>query len=262
MADLLRTGRRAIVREAAACPAGRKESQREEPRAEESSSRHAGYSTRKPHLDEQDLRAVPRYRHWLRSGAGNLGRLIACRLFLGVIERRESHRIMPARERRAQKAVREPGVFRQTRAVQIAADDLALHRALRLVLAVIAVPDDHRPKRLRARPEIRHAGVVLQPDEVAVGSVDEEIPHKACLSGPRRHVEDADAGDRRPGLGHVLVTEKLVAAAHREDRRPAFDGLLECGPVLPGEGRADDVLTLALPAADEPDVGPVRGGPR
>src|SRR3989442_10677356 len=125
MADLLRTWRPAIVREGGGCSAGRKESQREEPRAEESSSRHAGYSPRKRDLDEQDLRAVLRYRRSLGSRAGDLGRLIASRLFVGVIERRELHRLVPARERPAQKTVREPRVLRQTRAVQIAADDLA-----------------------------------------------------------------------------------------------------------------------------------------
>ena len=50
----------------------------------------------------------------LGSRAGDLRRLIACRLFGGIIERPELHVIVPARERPAQKTVREPGVLRQT----------------------------------------------------------------------------------------------------------------------------------------------------
>src|SRR5438876_12107448 len=110
--------------------------------------------------------------------------------------------------------------------MQVATDDLALHGALRLVLAVVAVPDDDGPERLCARPEVRPAGVVLEPDEIRLGSVHEEVPDKARFSGMRRHVQDPDARDRRPGLRHILVTYELVAAADREDRCTAFQVLL------------------------------------
>src|SRR2546427_9257431 len=145
--------------------------------------------------------------------------------------------------------------------MQVATDDPALHGALGLVLAVIAVPDDDGPERLRARAEVRPPGVVLEPDEIRVGSVDEEVPDEARVAGACRHVENPDAGNRRPSLGKVLVTQELVPATHREDRRTAVHGLLERGAVPSSQVSADDVLALVLAAAEEPDVGPIRVGP-
>ena len=57
------------------------------------------------------------------------------------------------------------------------------------------------------------------------------------------------------------MTQELVPATHREDRRPAFHGLLERGAVLSSEIRADDVLALILAAAEEPNIRPLRVGP-
>ena len=114
MADLFRSWRSAIVRECDCRSDGRKEGQREEPSAEESSSRHAGYSTRRLLFDEEDVRAVLGYRRSLRPSAGDLRRLIARRLFVGVVERRQRHWIVPSSERPPQKTVREPWIFRQT----------------------------------------------------------------------------------------------------------------------------------------------------
>src|SRR5207245_6043442 len=101
--------------------------------------------------------------------------LIARRILLAVIERDEPHRSVPSLQRPAEKAIGEPGVLRKARAVAVGADDLALHRALGLVLAVVPVPDDDRAQRLRVRSAIGAAAVVLESDKLAVGRVGDEI---------------------------------------------------------------------------------------
>src|SRR5438105_13997424 len=83
-----------------------------------------------------DPRAVRGY----RSGAG-LGDLRGRRLrgeLFGVVERRQRHLAVAARESPADEPIREPRILRQCGAVEIAADDLSLHRALGLVPFVVA----------------------------------------------------------------------------------------------------------------------------
>ena len=114
MADLFRSRRSAIVRECDCRSAGRKKGQREKPSTEEDASRHAGYSTRRPLFDEEDVRAVLGYRRSLRPSAGDLRRLISRRLFIGVVEWCQSYVVVTPGERPPQKTVREAGVLRET----------------------------------------------------------------------------------------------------------------------------------------------------
>src|SRR5438309_712838 len=145
--------------------------------------------------------------------------------------------------------------------MQIAADHFPLHRALGLVLAVVAVTGDHGPKRLRARAEIRPTGVVLEADELSVRRVRKQVADKALFAGTGGDIEDADARDRRPDLGDVLVPEKLVAAADRENGSPALDRFSERRAVLPRQVRPNDVLPLVLAASEEPHIWPLRVDP-
>ena len=62
--------------------------------------------------------------------------------------------------------------------MEIAADHFSLHRALSLVLAVVAVPSDDRSERLRACAEVRPPGVVLEPDERSVRRINQQIAHE------------------------------------------------------------------------------------
>src|SRR2546428_3170127 len=134
----------------------------------------------------------------------------------------------------------------------------ALHRALGLALAVVAVTRDHGPKRPRARAEIRPTGVVLEADELSVRGVRQQVADKALFASAGGDIENADARDRRPDLGDVLVPEKLVAAADRENGSPALDRLSECRAVLLRQVRPHEVLPLVLADSEVPHILPLR----
>src|SRR5258708_33428071 len=140
--------------------------------------------------------------------------------------------------------------------MEVAADELPLHRALGLVAPVVAMPGDHAAERRRLRPERRVPGMILEPDEhPAVVGLGEEVADEPDLARARRDVHHAQAGDRLANFGHVLAPEELVAAADREDRRAARGRAPELIPVLAPGGRPHDVLPHFLPAAAEVTAG-------
>src|SRR5437867_4391607 len=103
--------------------------------------------------------------------------------------------------------------------------------------------------------------MVFKTDELTIRRVHEEVADEALSPSPRRHVEDADAGDRGSDLRHVLMSEELVTAADREHRGAPFDRFPQPSAVLCREVRADDVLPLVLTPAEEPYVRPLGLGP-
>src|SRR5439155_53548 len=80
-------------------------------------------------------------------GLRDLRRLCASGELRFVVEPRELHVRVTSLERPLQQAIREPGVLRQTRAVEVAADHSPLDGALGLVLAVVAVADHDAAER-------------------------------------------------------------------------------------------------------------------
>src|SRR5207253_8933080 len=165
----------------------------------------------------------PKYRS-LRSGSRHLARLRARGELIAVVEWIQSYVPVSLCDRPPQETVREPRVFRKSGSVEIAANHFSLHRALGLVLTVVAVPGDDRSERLRASAEVRPPGVVLEPDERSVRRIHQQIAHEALPAGAGGHVENAQPGDRGADLRHVLVSEELIAAADRENRGAALDG--------------------------------------
>src|SRR5256885_5601402 len=159
----------------------------------------------------------------LRSGSRHRTRLHASSELIRVIEGTEPDVSVPACERPSKEAIREPRVFWESRTVEIAADHFALHRALGLVLAVVAVPGDDRSERLGARPEVRPSGMVLESDERSVRRVHQQIPDEAFPASAGRDVENPESWDRRADLRNIFVPQELVAAADREDRGAAVD---------------------------------------
>ena len=55
--------------------------------------------------------------------------------------------------------------------------------------------------------------MVLEPDELTIGRIREQVSNEAFLPGARRDVEDPDTRNRGTDLGYVLVAQKLVAPA-------------------------------------------------
>src|SRR5205823_3509862 len=197
----------------------------------------------------------------LRPGSRHLARLRARGKFVGIVEWFEPRVLVSPFDRPREKAVRKPRVLREARSVEIATDHFSLYRALGLVFAVVAVSGDDRSERLRAGAEVRPPGVVLEPDERSVGRIHQQIAHEALPAGASGHVENAQPWYRGADLRHVLVSEELIAAADREDRGAALDGLPQARAVLAHQIGADDVLPLILAAAEEPHVGPQWVGP-
>src|SRR4029079_15099485 len=123
-----------------------------------------------------------------------------------------------------------------------------------LVFAVVPVADDDRAERLRVRTEVGSTAVVLETDEHAVGRLGDEVADEPQRSGTRADIEHTEARDRRRVLRYVLVSEQLVHAAHRQRRRAVRKRGFERIPVRARPIRADDVLTLVLPPAEEPEI--------
>src|SRR5439155_994119 len=194
-------------------------------------------------------------------GSRHLARLRARGKFVGIVEWFEPRVLVSPFDGPREKAVREPWVLGEARSVEIATDHFSLYRALGLVFAVVAVSGDDRSERLRAGAEVRPPRVVLEPNERSVGRIHQQIAHEALPAGASGHVENAQPWYRGADLRHVLVSEELIAAADREDRGAALDGLPQARAVLAHQIGADDVLPLILAAAEEPHVRPLRVGP-
>jgi len=161
--------------------------------------------------------------------------------------------------------LRSPIVYRDER-VSIYENRAALSR-VRIAHEAIRVPDrSAAAERLRsigrqsasAEELGMRAAVVLEPDEHSVGRLGDEIAHEPHRSGARADIEHTKSRDRRCVLRYVLMSEQLVTAADRQRRRAVRERGLERITVRACEIGTDDVLTLVLPTAEEPEVGPVR----
>src|SRR5581483_12491157 len=93
-----------------------------------------------------------------------LGRDLLRACFQRVVERRELRRLaaLAMGESLGEQPVREPGLPRQQRPVQICPDCAAEAASLVAALAVVPEAGDDAPEGLRARIEPRPPGVVLE----------------------------------------------------------------------------------------------------
>src|SRR5829696_1363824 len=107
--------------------------------------------------------------------------------------------------------------------MQVAADSVAIDRALGAISPVVATTDADAAHWLDAWAERGQPAVVLEPDQLSPLGLDDDVADESLGSSDAGRVEQADSGQRFCGVWPVLVTEELVATADGEHRRAVFD---------------------------------------
>ena len=121
--------------------------------------------------------------------------------------------------------------------MQIGAEGVLVHSPLGAVNAVIAVPPDKGGKGLTSRSQIGAPPVVLKSHQGVAVAGRNQIPDAAGSARPGMHgpgVEDTQARQFIPLRGPVVVPDKLIAAADRQQDGPVIHGSPD--PVAFGAG--------------------------
>ena len=114
--------------------------------------------------------------------------------------------------------------------MEVRADHAAETAALAAALAVVSEARDDATERRRSRIEPRPAGVVLEPGERPPLprlelALEQDVADHPPLPGDGLERQQARTGHVLAVEAAVAAPEQLVAAADREHRRPAGDGL-------------------------------------
>ncbi len=177
---------------------------------------------------------------WPDSEAALDGDVVRCQFQL-VRQRYQLGVAVPAGDRGRDQEVRESGVTRQARSSQVSPHGVAADDALGAA-AVVAISGQHVAERLRCRPEIGVAAVILESGqqravpadhELADGAVSPRDRGRSILRARNRAapdrpgVEHLDTGGLGSPLGLAETAEELVSRRRlpaRPRRRPGHRG--------------------------------------
>ena len=164
--------------------------------------------------------------------------------------------------------VRQPGILRQHRPVQVGGVHLQIAGPFGAVLAVVAGSGDDPPERPRAGAEVGAAAVVLEAHHaggltcLAEVAGHGDVTHEPGAATFGDRVKHPYSGDWRRADGGVVLAEKLVAGAHGEHDGAGLDRLAQRpGLRLQVAGRHPHLAVLAAVQQDQVKIGEVGGFP-
>src|SRR5262245_5694258 len=168
----------------------------------------------------------------------------------------------PVLERALEEPVREPGVPRQERAVEVRSDRRSDAAPLEAALAVVAEAGEDATEWRCLRVEPRDSRMVLEAGDGAPVSrhevaLDQTVADHAPFAGHGVEREQAGAGLLVAAAVAIEAPQELVAAAHRQRGGSRGDRRLDC-LALRGQVRRDQRLLPILAAADVEEVVHVR----
>ena len=158
---------------------------------------------------------------------------------------------------RAHEPVREVGVLRQQRPVQVGPTTSARPHALAAVAAVVAVPAQDAPERSLVRPEVGAPAVVLEADERVLTAVELELDRD--VAGQPRASSRTMRASTRPmpsssSSPSASRSRAAGAAAHGEDHRAATGRGVEGVLLGLDEVARHEPLVAVLAAAEVEEV--------
>ena len=153
--------------------------------------------------------------------------------------------------------VAERRILGQQAAVRIRCEHVTIARALRFVLAVVAVALQHISQRLHARAEIGFTGVILEADHIDARQLvagEHVIADHALLAADGVEVERAGEVALHAIPRFVILPQHLIAAADRKKGLSVLDGRPDLLRFGPAQIRKKHLLLEILTAADEKQI--------